>query len=151
MGDPSGVEFFEQVRDALLTVVAAPFAGFGGYAHGYGLKVTYGAAERTKEHYEVQLVRSGATGNLELEIGFHAEYPKPERNDAVLARLAAHEKAWRKKLGKEPVMGEFLGNNRWRRISETWSEFDFRDPELAFEATHRLAEYIEVFEPLLDR
>jgi hypothetical protein len=151
MPDSSGIEFFEQVRDALLTVVAAPYANFGGYAHGYGLKVTFGTGERTKEHYEVQLVRGRTAGSIELEIGFHAEYPKPERNDAVLGRLAAHDKKWRRKLGDEPVMGAFIGNDRWRRISETWDEFDFRDPELAFEVTHRLAEYIEVFEPLLDR
>ncbi len=151
MSDPSSSEFFEQVSDALLTVVASDYADFGGYTHGYGMKVTFGTGDRVKEHYEAQLVRGPATGTIELEIGFHAEYPKADRNDAVLARLTAHQKRWRKQLGDEPVVGAFIGNDRWRRISETWDEFDFRDPELPFEVSHRLAEYIEAFEPLLDR
>ena len=151
MADPSSNEFFEQIRDGLVTVVADRYSDFGGHAHGYGLKVTFGSGDRTKEHYEVQLIRGRKADGLELEIGFHSEYPKVERNDAVLARLAPAEKTWRKVLGKEPVMGSFLGNDRWRRISETWEEFDFRDPECAFEVTHRLAQYIEAFEPLLDR
>jgi hypothetical protein len=151
MSDPSSTEFFEQVRDALLTVVAPEYAEFGGYAHGFGLKVTYGSGDRTKEHYEVQLVRGERQGSIELEIGFHSEYPKPERNEAVLARLAVHDKRWRKQLGADPVVGDFLGNDRWRRISETWDTFDFRDPEVAFEVADRLAEYIEALEPLLDR
>ena len=151
MADPSSIEFFEQIRDGLVTVVADEYSEFGGYAHGYGLKVTFGSGERTKEHYEAQLIRGRTDGSLELEIGFHGEYSKPERNDAVLARLAVSEPRWRKVLGSDAEMGPFLGNDRWRRISETWSQFDFRDPECAFEVTHRLAEYIESFEPLLER
>ncbi len=151
MGDPSSSEFFEQVRDALRTVVAAQYEAFGGYAHGYGLKVTLGDGERTKEHYEVQLVRGEGAGSIQLEIGFHSEYPKADRNDAVLERLSAHKTQWRKTLGKDPVMGPFIGNDRWRRVSETWDDFDFRDSELVFEVTHRLAEYIETFEPILQR
>lgn len=60
MSDPTSNEFFEQVRDALLAVVAPEYADFGGYAHGYGLKVTLGTGERTKEHYEVRHPRSAA-------------------------------------------------------------------------------------------
>lgn len=150
MSDYSSGDFFEQIRDALLTAVPDKYADFGGYAHSYGLKVTFGAKERSKEHYEVQLVRGKKQGTIELEIGFHAEHSKPERNDAVLERLAKHETKWRKKLGKEPVMGDFIGNDRWRRISETWDKYDFRDPEVAFEIADRLAEYIEAFEPLFD-
>ena len=151
MSDPSSSEFFEQVRDGLLIVVASEHANFGGYAHGYGVKVTFGAGERIKEHYEAQLIRGRVAGTIELEIGFHSEYPKPDRNDAVLERLARHEKVWRKQLGSDPEAGPFFGNERWRRISETWDAYDFRDPELPFEVTHRLAEYIAAFEPLLER
>jgi len=151
MSDPSSNEFFEQVGDALLGAVAPQYADFGGYSHGFGIKVTYGTGERTKEHYESQIVRAGPGGRIALEIGFHAEYPKADRNDEVLASLLAHDKKWRKVLGKEPVAGPFLGNDRWRRISETWTEFDFRDPDLPFEVSDRLAAYIEAFEPLLHR
>src|SRR4051794_11402302 len=151
VSDPSSNEFFEQVRDALLAVVPPEYGEFGGYAHGFGLKVTYGSGERTKEHYETQIVRAGPDGRLALEIGFHAEYPKAARNDEVLELLLAHHKQWRKILGKEPAAGPFLGNDRWRRISETWTEFDFRDLDLPFEVSDRLAAYIEAFEPLLGR
>ncbi len=149
MSDPSSNEFFEQIRDGVIAQLGDRFGAVGGYAHGFGLKVTIGADDRSKEHYEVQLVRGQLEGSLELEIGFHSEYPKAERNDAVLASLTVHEKRWRKVLGAEAEAGPFLGNDRWRRISETWTEFDFRDPECAFEATHRLTEYIECLEPLL--
>jgi hypothetical protein len=151
MNGPSSTEFFEQVRDALLTVVAPEYSDFGGYAHGFGVKITYGTGDRTKEHYEAQLVRGAREGSIELEIGFHAEHSKADRNDAVLARLAPHERAWRRRLGRDPVMGEFLGNDRWRRVSETWDTFDFREPGVAIEVADRLAEYIEEFEPLLGR
>jgi hypothetical protein len=151
VSDLSSGEFFEQVSDALLGSVAPQYAEFGGYTHGYGIKVTYGEGERIKEHYESQIVRAGPKGGLVLEIGFHSEYPKADRNDDVLSTLVAHQKRWRKALGKEPVAGPFLGNDRWRRISETWSEFDFRDPDLPFEVSDRLAAYIAAFEPLLGR
>ncbi len=151
MSDPSSSEFFEQVGDALLAAVAPQYAGFRGSSHGFGIKVTYGTGERTKEHYESQILRAGPDGGIALEIGFHAEYPSAARNDDVLAGLLAHDKRWRKVLGNEPVAGPFLGNDRWRRISETWTEFDFRDPELPFEVSDRLAAYIEAFEPLLGR
>src|SRR5262245_46441416 len=151
MSDPSSYEFFEQVRDALLGAVAPEYGDFGGYAHGFGIKVTYGTGERTKEHYESQILRAGPDGRLSLEIGFHSEYPKATRNDEVLDALLAREARWRKVLGKEPVAGPFLGNDRWRRVSETWTEFDFRDPDLPFEVSDRLAMYIEAFEPILQR
>ncbi len=149
--DPSSSEFFEQVGDALLASVAPEYAHFGGYWHGFGIKVTYGSGDRTKEHYESQIVRSGPGGRVALEIGFHAEHSNAARNDDVLATLLAHDKRWRKRLGKDPVAGPFLGNERWRRISETWTEFDLRDPDLPFEVSDRLATYIEAFEPLLGR
>ena len=151
MSDPSSGEFFEKVGDALLSAVAPEYADFGGYSHGFGIKVTYGTGEHLKEHYESQIVRAGPKGALALEIGFHSEHPKAARNDEVLESLLKHDKRWRKALGKEPVAGPFLGNDRWRRISETWTEFDFRDPELPFEVSDRLATYIATFEPLLRR
>ncbi len=151
MSEPTSTEFFEQVRDALRSVVAAEYADFGGYAHGAGVKITYGSGERTKEHYEAQIIKGRTKGSIELEIGFHAEHSKSEQNEATLATLTRDEKRWRKTLGPDPVAGVFLGNDRWRRISETWDTFDFRDLQLAFEVADRLAEYIESFEPLLAR
>jgi hypothetical protein len=151
MSDPTSNEFFEQVRDALMSAVAPEYSDFGGYAHGTGVKITFGTGEQTKEHYEAQIIRGRTKGSIELEIGFHAEHTKVERNEAVIDALHRQSKRWRKVLGPDPVVGEFLGNERWRRVSETWDTFDFRDLQLAFEVADRLAEYIESFEPLLGR
>ncbi len=150
MSDPTSTEFFEQVRDALRSAIAPEYVEFGGYAHGAGLKVTIGTGERTKEHYEAQIIHGEWSGSIELEIGFHSEHAKAERNDAVLARLTDVESRWRKDLGRDPVAGAFIGNDRWRRVSETWEKFDFRDPSLPFEVADRLAQYVEAIEPILD-
>ena len=114
-------------------------------SHRRGLKVWYGDA--MKEHYEAQLIRL-SKGEVALEIGFHAEYPKPEENDAVLARLAKREKTWRKALGDEAEVGEFIGSDRWRRISEVWEAPDPDDPEVAEEIAARLADYVLALEPI---
>ena len=72
--------FFEIVRDAFEGFVA----GVGGrrniYVHNRGLKVWFD--DDTREHYESQLIR--VDGEVQLEIGFHAEYPKAPQNDEVL-------------------------------------------------------------------
>ncbi len=148
-------QFFEQVRDALVAVVDERYADFVGTWHGSGLKIVFGDGERAKEHYETQVIQAmGARGRERgaapaLEIGFHAEHPHAERNEAVLATLNAIESKWRRRLGPQAVAGPFLGNDRWRRLSETWDEFDLDDPEYAFEVADRLAIYIATLEPLL--
>ena len=113
-------------------------------AHPRGIKVWYDDA--TKEHYEAQLVR--VDGTVALEVGFHVEYPKVETNEAVLARLLASEKVWRRELGGEPTAGVFIGADRWRRISEIWEEPDTDDGDAAFEIAARLADYLTALEPL---
>lgn len=134
---------FEGVRDA----VEGLTAGVGGDVHttwhGRGVKVWYDAQ---KEHYEAQLIRLGQ-GRVGLEIGFHAEYSSDSENDAVIARLAAGERRWRRELGEEPEIGPFLGADRWRRISEVWDEPDPDDPDAEFEIAARLADYILALEP----
>jgi hypothetical protein len=113
-------------------------------SHRRGLKVWYGDAKR--EHYEAQLIRTG--DGARLEIGFHAEYPKPEENDVVLARLLAVEDEWRPELGAEAVAGPFIGADHWRRISEVWEAPDPDDPETAIEIAARLADYVIALEPV---
>ncbi len=137
--------FFEQVLDA--------FDGFADDTHGerhakahrYGLKIWYDDA--VKEHYEAQVI-GGRTSDVALEIGFHSEYPKEPANQAVLEALLTHQKTWRKVLGKDAIAGEFLGADRWRRISETWPLPSFDDEEAAIEAAARLADYVDAIEPL---
>ena len=86
---------------------------------------------------------------LAIEVGFHTEYPKAAENDAVIAHLLAHEKRWRRAVGKEAQVGEFLGRrDNWRRVSETWPDPDLSDGELVIELATRLTDYITALEPV---
>jgi hypothetical protein len=122
-------------------------------AHRHGIKVWFGGATPTREHYEAQVVgprHVPEASHLALEIGFHAEHPKPADNEAALARLTAEETAWRKVIGAEPVAGPFLGRrDDWRRVSETWPDPDLGEEDLAFELAARLTDYITALEPVL--
>lgn len=136
--------FFHQVQDVFEGFVADIDGDLHATAHRRGLKIWFDDA--TREHYEAQLIR--LNGVPALEIGFHAEYPKPESNDAVLARLARGERSWRNALGPEPEAGVFLGADRWRRISETWEPPDPDDVDAAIEVAARLADYVSAIEPV---
>lgn len=137
--------FFHQVLDVFEGMVSGEVDGaLGSTAHRRGLKVWFDDAVR--EHYEAQLIL--LDGDRALEIGFHAEYPVAADNDAVLAHLLQREGEWRSELGDEPVAGEFLGSDRWRRISETWHPPDPDDVDAAIEVAARLVDYAAVIEPL---
>lgn len=129
----------------------AELGDIGLYEHRYGIKVWFGSPKAPREHYEAQVIGADLAPGakvLGLEIGFHCEYPEPADNEAALARLVAKEKTWRRKLGREPVVGPFLGRAKhWRRISEIWPDPDLGDPELPFELADRLAEYVTCLEP----
>jgi hypothetical protein len=67
----------------------------------YGLKLWFGQAMPTREHYEAQVIGADEVKGasvLAIEIGFHSEYPQPPENDAVLAHLATSERKWRRAL-----------------------------------------------------
>ena len=134
-------EFFEQVIDALVGFLPPEVRGFSWRTSSRNLKVWFG--DETREHYEVQLVDD------ELEIGFHAEYPDPARNDAVLARIVGDEKSWRRNLGRRVETGRYLGRQGpvWRRASECWDGNALLEPGTAVEAAERLAVYITTIEP----
>ena len=137
--------FFEQVVEALVGFLPPDQRQFSSRVSGRNAKVWFGAEAR--EHYEVQMMRRD--GVAVLEIGFHAEHADAARSDAVLSRLMAAERRWRRSLGKEVELGPFLGRTgSWRRASETWDAADLSDPGAAVEAADRLAEYIAAFEPL---
>ena len=123
--------------------------------HRYGLKVWFpddsSKEQVAKEHYEAQVVgarHAAGAKVLALEVGFHAEHPKPADNAHVLDRLVRLEKRWRKHLGDDAVAGPFLGRDTWRRISETWPDVDLGDPDLPVEIGTRLLDYVTVIEPL---
>ena len=122
------------------------------YAHKYGIKVWFDSEKPTREHYEAQVVGAKDVPDakvLAIEVGFHSEHSKEAENEAVLAKLLATEKKWRKDVGKEAEATVFLGRaQHWRRVSETWPDPDLADPELAFEIAARLTDYITAIEPL---
>jgi hypothetical protein len=136
--------FFDEVLDALAGSVPGAFGRMHSSVHRGGLKIWFD--ESTREHYETQLMR-GDDG-LTLEIGFHAEHPKVGLNEAAIAPLEEREATWRKTLGDEPVLGEFLGRATWRRISECWNAPPLDDIDAAIEVADRLGDYIRALEPL---
>ena len=74
----------------------------------WGLKAWFGGERPTREHYEAQLIApDGVDGAIDsaLEIGFHAEHPDAEDNDAAIARLMAGRERWRATLGEAAVVG----------------------------------------------
>jgi hypothetical protein len=137
--------FFADVVESLVGFLPPERRGFSSRVTGRNAKVWFGAEAR--EHYEAQLVRrDGATV---LEIGFHAEHPDAARSEAVIERIMAGERRWRRTLGRHVETGAFLGRpSPWRRASETWDDADLDDPGTAVEAADRLAAYISALEPL---
>src|SRR5665811_356180 len=74
-----------------------------------------------------------------------ASLPTVRRHRFSLAtkHLVANEKRWRRTVGKEAQVGEFIGRaDRWRRVSETWPDPDLGDGGLVIELAMRLTDYI---------
>ena len=136
--------FFETVRNAFEGFVAGVDGRRNISVHSRGLKVWFD--DDNREHYESQLIR--IDGEVQLEIGFHAEHPKAPQNDEVLRRLLDVESAWRPELGNEAVAGDFIGRTGWRRISEVWPLPDAGEIDEAIEAAARLADYVIALEPV---
>ncbi len=146
------MELFEAVADALRAMVPPELGEPRCTWHRYGVKAWFGPEKPTRLHYEAQVVGRRHVPEAEvlaLEVGFHAEEPKPADNDAVLAHLLSVEPRWRKALGRAPVAGEFLGRDTWSRLSETWLDPDLSDDEIGIEVAARLVDYIEALEPVL--
>jgi hypothetical protein len=147
------LELFEEVADVVRGLVPNELGAPRCRARRHGIKVWFGAAQPTKEHYEAQVIGADAVAGattLALEVGFHAEHSQLAANDAVIDRLVRSEKRWRPVIGAEAVAGPFLGRaDAWRRLSETWPDPDLGDPGLAFELGACLTDYITALEPLL--
>jgi hypothetical protein len=146
------LSLFDEVGEALRGMAPADLGEFHHRAHSYGVKVWFGPATPPREHYEAQVVGADADKRakfLAIEVGFHSEYPKAAENDAVIAYLVANEKRWRRSVGKEAEVGDFLGRaDRWRRVSETWPDPDLSDGSLVIELAARLTDYIAGLEPV---
>ncbi len=143
---------FEEVADALRGLVASELGELRCRARRYGIKAWFGPPAPPREHYEAQVIGPSSVEHgtvLGLEIGFHTEHQRRAENDAVIAHLDLHEEQWRKVLGGEATIGEFLGRaDGWRRVSEVWPDPDLSDPELGFELAARLVDYVTALEPV---
>ncbi len=149
-----GTAFFEQVADALVGFLPPDLRTFSSRRTGRNIKVWFG--DDPREHFEVQLISPAAlaaAGSSRpvamVEIGFHAEHGDVTRNEAVVARLLAHEAVWRGALGGAVELGRFVGRQTsWRRASELWPRPDPLGTEAAVEIAERLAAYIHALEPV---
>lgn len=141
---------FEAASELVRAMAPSELGDLRVRSHRRGLKLWFDTPKPTKEHYEAQLLArryvDGADG-VALEIGFHAEHREPADNDAVIERIQASEKRWRKVLGAQPEVATFFGAEDWRRVSEIWIEPDLDDPEIGFEIATRLIDYVSVIEP----
>lgn len=144
---------FDQVADGLRGLVPESLGVLRVQARRWGIKVWLDAEVCPREHYEAQVLGAKHVAGAEvlaIEVGFHAEHPKPVENDEALDGLRRSEPTWRKLLGDEAVAGPFLGRGGWQRISETWADPDLGDPDLCFEIADRLATYVTALEPHRD-
>ena len=149
------LHLFEQVADGLHSLVPPSVGPWRQRNHRYGIKVWFGTGTPERLHFEAQVVGAKhvpEATTLAIEVGFHAEHQDPKVNTATLADLVAREKTWRKVLGPDAVAGPFLGRARdWTRLSETWPDPDLSDPDLPFELSARLTDYLVALRPLLPR
>jgi hypothetical protein len=148
-------DLFGDAADVLRSLLPPELHGAQMRHHRWGLKVWFGDGTTkdpaSNEHYEAQVVNKRFVPDakvIALEVGFHAEHPKPNENERILGVLTGTEKRWRKTLGPDAVAGPFLGRDTWCRLSETWADVDLHDPELAVEIGTRLFDYIVTIEPL---
>jgi hypothetical protein len=142
---------FDDVADALRGMMPPDLGELRLRARRYGIKVWFGPEAPPREHYEAQVIGADAVDEaqvLAIEVGFHAEYPKPADNQRVITHLLDRERDWRPIVGGEAVVGPFLGRaDSWRRVSETYPDPDLGDPELVLELAARLVDYATALEP----
>ena len=141
---------FDEVAELVRAMSPADVGDVHVRAHRRGVKVWFDTEAPTKEHYEAQMLSRryvDGTEGMAIEIGFHTEHKDQSKNVAVIDRITGTEKKWRKELGKEPEVDIFYGADNWRRVSEAWIEPDLDDPEITFEISSRLVDYVSVIEP----
>lgn len=148
------IGLFEEVGEAVRAMLPDDLGAAMVRWHRRGVKVWFDTPKAGPEHFEAQLVgrhHVDGTPGQAIEIGFHAEHREVDKNEAVLAALATSEKTWRRHLGPEAEMGQFLGSDVWRRVSEVWIEPDLDDPEITMEIAARLVDYLSAIEPARSR
>ena len=144
---------FEQAGEAARLLVSDQLGVVYFSWHRRGVKIWFDSKDCPREHYEAQTVGrvhvDGVTGTA-VEVGFYSEHREESDNQFIVDALVAKRKTWGDELGEEAVAGPFIGNETWRRLSETWIEPDLEhDDELGFELGSRLADYMLTLEPLV--
>jgi hypothetical protein len=146
---------FDEVGEVLRGLLPTELGELRTKHHRYGIKVWFGPATPTREHYEAQVIGAKHVAEaavLAIEVGYHAEHRDPAENERALARLRRDERRWRRALGPDAVAGAFIDDrNGWQRLSETWPDPDLGDPDLPLELAGRLTDYITALEPLRAR
>jgi hypothetical protein len=137
--------FFAQVRNAVEGIVIGAGPDLRTFAHPNGVKVWFG--DSLREHYEAQLIRAQPSGEVVVEIGFHAEHPIAELNEKLLQGLLLQADRWRPTLGEAAQAGPFIGRRGWTRISECW-DLPPETLDSAIDVAARLGEYVVQLEPL---
>jgi hypothetical protein len=149
------LQLFDEVGEVLRGLLPTDLGVLRTKHHRYGIKVWFGPAKPTREHYEAQVIGAKHVAEakvLALEVGFHAEHRDPAENEAALAHLVGQDRRWRKVLGPDAVAGAFIDDRHgWRRVSETWPDPDLGDPDLPLDLATRLTDYITALEPLRAR
>ena len=144
---------FDEVGEAVRGLMDPKLGVVHFRAHRYGVKLWFDTDSAPREHYEAQVIGARLVEDakvLALEVGFHSEHPKLTENEATLAKLVAHERTWRKTIGKDAVVGPFLGRpDAWMRLSETWPDPDLSDDDMVMDVALRLNDYMTALEPLL--
>ena len=151
------LHLFEQVDQVVRAMVPDGFGVYRSRTYRSGIKLWFGPIKPPRQHYEAQFISyrhldtdtRQPDGRVAMEIGFHAEHPEENRNQAALDSIVAARQQWSKLLGPEPEADVFLGRDSWRRLSEVWFDVDPADDELAFELASRLIDYVEAIEPLV--
>jgi hypothetical protein len=145
---------FDEVEDVVRGMAPDGLGDLQVRARRWGIKVWFGPASPQRVHYEAQLIRRAHLDDGEgwaLEIGFHAEHKDESSNEAELAALVTLKRDWMPELGGDAEAGLFIGNEKWRRISEVWLDPELDDPETGFEIGSRLVDYLQVLEPCRHR
>ncbi|MCP3856294.1 MAG: hypothetical protein GY698_16385 [Actinomycetia bacterium] len=142
---------FDEVGELVRSMAPPELGEVKWRAHRRGVKVWFDTEKAGREHFEAQQVARrhlDGTDGMVIEVGFHAEHGDEAANQKVVDRLLAGRDGWHAELGDAAVAGPFLGNDGWRRLSETWIEPDLDDPDLSFELGSRLVDYVAALEAL---
>ncbi len=78
---------FDEVAEALRGLAPRELGDLRTRARRYGIKAWYGPVNPPREHYEAQVIGAAYVEDatvLALELGFHAEHPTQEANDAAI-------------------------------------------------------------------